>query len=318
MQKWTFIVFCATMFFGFTKNKGDNMNPWINYHHLYYFKTIAEEGSVSKAAEKLLIGQPTLSAQLKQFEENLDIQLFYREHRKLIITEQGKVAFEYAKNIFNLGSEMYEVLQDRVQPHKQSLHIGALDSIPKQIVTQLTKRALALDSCQVTLSESDSDTLLRELSAHKIDLVLTNFLPSGTSSKGIFPRLVTKKNVSIYGTKKFLKLKKDFPHSLSGVPMILPTYDSKMRADLEHWAKLNNIYLNIIVESQDVAVKKLLATESVALLPAATHTVERQTLNGELVEIGKLRGVSEELYLLSAQRKIPNSVAEKLFETFKV
>ena len=39
-------------------------------HHLFYFMTIAEQGSVSKAAEKLLLGQPTLSAQLKEFEEN--------------------------------------------------------------------------------------------------------------------------------------------------------------------------------------------------------------------------------------------------------
>lgn len=294
------------------------MNPWINYHHLYYFKTIAEEGSVSKAATKLLIGQPTLSAQLKQFEENLGIQLFYREHRKLIITEQGKVAFEYAKNIFNMGSEMYEVLQDKVQPHRTNLHVGALDSIPKQIVTQLTKKALSLGPCHITLSESDSESLLRELSAHRIDLVLTNFLPSGIGNQGIFPKLVSKKNVSIYGTKKFLKLKKDFPNSVSGVPMILPTFDSKMRADLEHWAKLNNIFLDIIVESQDVAVKKLLATESVALLPAATHTVTKQILSGELIEIGKLKGVQEELYLLSVNRKIPNAIAEKLFDVFKI
>lgn len=68
------------------------MFPWMNYHHLYYFKVIAEEGSVSKAAQKLHIGQPTLSAQLKQFEESLQITLFERQHKKLILTEQGKVA----------------------------------------------------------------------------------------------------------------------------------------------------------------------------------------------------------------------------------
>jgi LysR family transcriptional activator of nhaA len=54
------------------------LENWINYHHLFYFKTIAEEGTVSKAAEKLRLGQPTLSAQLKQFEENLGVQLFER------------------------------------------------------------------------------------------------------------------------------------------------------------------------------------------------------------------------------------------------
>ncbi len=62
------------------------MSPWINYHHLFYFKTIAEEGSVSKAAGKLRIGQPTLSAQLKQFEDAIGVQLFERQHKKLLLT----------------------------------------------------------------------------------------------------------------------------------------------------------------------------------------------------------------------------------------
>ena len=46
---------------------------WLNYHHLIYFREIAKEGSISKASEKLLIGQPALSAQLKQLEEELQI-----------------------------------------------------------------------------------------------------------------------------------------------------------------------------------------------------------------------------------------------------
>jgi len=38
---------------------------WLNYHHLYYFRAIATEGGIAKAAEKLRLGQPTLSTQLK-------------------------------------------------------------------------------------------------------------------------------------------------------------------------------------------------------------------------------------------------------------
>ena len=149
------------------------MNPWINYHHLLYLKTIAEEGSVSKAAEKLKLGQPTLSAQLKQFEEALGVKLFERQHKKLILTEQGKVALDYARSIFKMGSEMYEVLHDRLVPQKPSLSIGALDSIAKQIVLQLVKKAHEIGPCLVTISEGKSDELIRELTSHKIDLLLT-------------------------------------------------------------------------------------------------------------------------------------------------
>lgn len=294
------------------------MNPWINYHHLYYFKTIAEIGSVSKAAEKLSIGQPTLSAQLKQFEENLGIDLFERQHKKLIITEQGKVAFDYAKSIFKLGSEMYEVLHDRIRPNKPNLHIGSLDGVPKQVTVQLVKAALQYSPCQITLSEDNSDHLLRELSAHRMDLVITNLLPTGLDAKGIYPKMLSKKNISIYGSPKFKKLRKTFPESISGQPVVFPTYDSKLRPDLDHWAKIHDIELNIVVESQDVAVKKLMAVSSLGLIATASHTVTRQLLEGKLVEIGKLKGVHEELYLISSHRKVPNPIAQHLVDKFKI
>tara|TARA_B110001454_G_scaffold158569_1_gene147893 strand:- start:31561 stop:32445 length:885 start_codon:yes stop_codon:yes gene_type:complete len=294
------------------------MSPWINYHHLFYFKTIAEEGTVSKAAEKLRVGQPSLSAQLKQFEATLGVQLFERQHKKLILTEQGKVALDYSKSIFRMGSEMFEVLHDRLKPLKPSLHLGALDSVPKQIVLQLVKHAFRISPCQITLSEGKPDELLRELTAHRMDLMVTNFLPSGIDAKGLYPRSITKKNVAIYGAPKFKSLRKGFPKSISGVPMILPTYDSQLRQDLDHWAKTHQIELNIVIESQDISVKKLLAINEMGLVATATHTVTGQILRGELIEIGQLKGVYEELYLLTAQRKIENPIAAKLKSSFLV
>jgi LysR family transcriptional activator of nhaA len=294
------------------------MNQWINYHHLFYFKTIAEEGSVSKAAVKLRLGQPTLSAQLKQFEETLGVQLFDRHHKKLVLTEQGKVALDYSKNIFRMGSEMYEVLHDRLKPLRPSLHLGALDSVPKQIVLQLVKHAFRISPCQISLSEGKSDELLRELIAHRMDLMVTNFLPTGVDAKGLYPKSITKKNVAFYGAPKFKTLKKGFPKSLSGIPMIFPTYDSRLRQDLDHWAKLNKIELNIITESQDISVKKLMAVSELGLIPTATHTVTGQINRGELVEIGQLQGVYEELFLITAQRKIENPIASKLRDMFSV
>lgn len=294
------------------------MSPWINYHHLYYFKTIVEEGTVSAAAEKLRIGQPTLSAQLKQFEESMGIPLFVRKSKRLVITEQGKIAYEYAQNIFRMGSEMYEVLHDRFQPTRPHLHVGALDSVPKQIILKLVIKADRATSCQVTLSEGRFDELIRELSTHKMDLVISNIRPKGAMAKGLYPKLISSQNIAFYGAEKFRNLKRGFPDSISGVPMVLPTYDSQLRLDLDHWAKLHGIELNMVTESQDVAMKKLLAVDGFGLLAAAPHTVERQVRQKELYQIGQLSGVTEELYLISAQRKVPNPVGEKIINTFRV
>ncbi|MDH4468094.1 MAG: LysR family transcriptional regulator [Bacteriovoracaceae bacterium] len=293
-------------------------NTWINYHHLFYFKTIAEEGSVSKAAEKLRLGQPTLSSQLSQFEDNLGVLLFDRVHKKLVLTEQGKVAFDYAKVIFRMGSEMYEVIHDRLKPLKPTLHIGALDSIPKQLVLEMVKFAIKISPCQITLSEGRLDELTRELVAHRMDIIITNFLGTGLDARGLNSKSISKKNIAFYASPKFKSLRADFPKSISGQPMIFPTYDSRLRQDLEHWAKLQKIELNVIIESQDVSVKKLMAVNKMGLIAAAPHTVTNQVLRGELLEIGKLQGVHEELFLVAANRKIVNQIAAKLMSNFSI
>ncbi len=294
------------------------MSLRINYHHLFYFKTIAEEGTVSKAAEKLRLGQPTLSAQLKQFEDAIGVRLFDRHHKKLILTEQGRVALEYAKGIFQMGSEMMEAVHDRLKPAKPFLTIGALDNVPKSAVLQLVKAALKISPCQITLIEGHPGELVRELTAHRIDLLLTNFLPTVTEARGLFHRVITKKSVAIYGTPKFREFRKNFPQSISRQPFILPTYDSKLRYDLDHWAKANGIEFDIVVESQDIAVKTLLAASGIGLLPTATHTVTKQVLSGDLIEIGQLEGVEEQLLLVSAERKIANPLAATLMKKYQV
>lgn len=294
------------------------MSPWINYHHLFYFKVIAEEQSISKAAEKLRLGQPTLSAQLKQFESAIGVTLFERQHKKLFLTEEGKIAFDYARTIFKIGSEMYEVLHDKIKPTRLSLCIASLDSIPKHAILDLTKAALKISPCQITLLEGKSDELMRELSAHRADLLVTNFIPTAIDAKGLRHRSIAKNKVSLYGSPKFKTLKKNFPASLSGQPVLLPTYDSKMRYDIDHWSQLTSVHLDVLTESQDIAVKKLMATDGMGLLPAAAHTVSKQIRSGELIEIGKLQGVQEELFLVTAQRKVANSIANELFKNFSL
>lgn len=285
---------------------------------MLYFKLIAEEDSVSKAAQKLRLSQSTLSAQLKQFEDNLGVKLFDRHHKKLVLTDQGKVTLDYAKNIFSMGSELFEVLNDKMTPSRTSLHVGALDSVPKQVTLEITKQAFKVGNCHVSILEGKADEIFRELIAHKLDLVITNFIPTAIDVKGLVHRVLSKRVVSIFGAESYKNLRKGFPESLQGQPFIMPTYDSKLRYDLEHWLKTRSIKVDPVAESQDIGLKKLMAIDGLGLIPAAEHTVHRQVLNGELFEIGKLTSMYEQLYIVSAQRKIENPIAKILFKTFEL
>ncbi|MFY7993508.1 MAG: LysR family transcriptional regulator [Bacteriovoracaceae bacterium] len=294
------------------------MSNRINYHHLFYFMTIAEQGSVSKAAEKLLLGQPTLSAQLKQFEESIGVALFERSHKKLILTEQGKIALDYAHQIFQLGNDMYEALHDRLKPARLSLQLGAIDSIPKQVMLKLTQEAQKVSPCTISLIEGKSPQLMTEIHAHRLDMLITDFLPTPAELQGLNHRRISKMPVSIYGGEKFRHLKKGFPQSINNQSMVVPTFDSQMRYNIDHWIEANKLDVTIMAETQDTALKKLIALNQMALIPAATHTVKKLVSTKQLYEIGQLKGTYEELYLISANRKIPHPIVLELMQSFLV
>jgi LysR family transcriptional activator of nhaA len=283
------------------------MRNWMNYHHLLYFKTIAEHGSVSRAASLLRLGQPTLSAQLKQFEDTMGVQLFHRDGKRLVLSEQGKVALEYAKDIFSKGGELYQVLQSSAVTKKTVFRVGSIDGIAKQILLSLTQQARSFENCCVIVTESKPDDLMRELESGKIDIAVTNFIPEGLDRKLIAHKTLSKKPVSMYAAPSLKHLRDNFPKSISGKPIILPTYDSKLRYDVEHWGKIKRVMFDVIAESQDIGLKKFMAIDGMGIIPAASHTVMRQILDGQLVEIGRLEGVTEQvmmLYRSAAKNKI--------------
>ena len=76
----------------------------LNYHHLRYFHAIVREGTLTRAAESLHVSQSALSIQLKKLEESLDCALFDRQHKTLILTEEGKMVLDYAETIPRLKS----------------------------------------------------------------------------------------------------------------------------------------------------------------------------------------------------------------------
>jgi DNA-binding transcriptional LysR family regulator len=80
---------------------------------LKYFYTIAEEETISQAAEVLHITQPTLSRQLKELEEELGTELFIREKRKMVLTEAGRFLKSRAEEILHLTEQTQRAFEDR-------------------------------------------------------------------------------------------------------------------------------------------------------------------------------------------------------------
>lgn len=294
------------------------MAKWLNYHHLYYFRTIAHEGGIARAAEKLRLGQPTLSTQLRQLEDSLGHPLFDRRKRSLILTEAGKIVLEYADSIFRAGDELIQVLEDRTFSGRTDVKFGALDSVPKRLLLELMEASLREGNCSVSLLEGRGDELFRELFSHQLDLIVCNYPPIASDVGKVYSRSIAKVPVAVLGAPKFSHLKKGFPKSLEGHPFVLPTAHSKLRHDLDHYFSLQKLRIVPVAETQDTSLQKLLGIEGHGLVPLPLFAVQELVDEKKLVKLGTLPGVKEEFWLVSAERRIQNPIAAKIMKSFQL
>ncbi|MET1122466.1 LysR family transcriptional regulator [Priestia megaterium] len=101
---------------------------------LIYFVTIAEEGNISKAAERLHMAQPPLSQQLKLLEEELGIILFERNTRRMQITDAGQLLQNRAQQIIELMEKTSKELNDLKEGSQGVLSIGTISSAGETLV----------------------------------------------------------------------------------------------------------------------------------------------------------------------------------------
>ena len=285
---------------------------WLNYHHLLYFRAIAIEGSIAKASEKLRIGQPALSAQLKTFESNLGQTLFERSGRRLVLSEAGRVVLTYANQISELGTELLQVLSEGSLSKRVSVNLGVQDCLPKTVSVSIVQQMTELFPCKVRIAEGHASVLLHALSDHKIDAVVANQMPAAEELNGLKSRKIAALPVSVFGAPKYTHLADQFPSSLNGQPVVMPTEHSRTRHEVEGWFSQRRISPQVVVEAQDTAVQKSLAAAGVGLIAVPYAAVSDLVAQGRLSKVGDMTGVHEEVLLCTGVRKIPNPVIEVL------
>lgn len=99
----------------------------MDFNELRIFRAVAEEGSVSRAAEKLHCVQSNVTARIRQLEEELGVPLLHRKSRGVALTAAGRVLLDYAERILCLVGEAKRVVQER-EPLGGKLIIGAQET----------------------------------------------------------------------------------------------------------------------------------------------------------------------------------------------
>ena len=288
----------------------------LNYNHLLYFWTVAREGSIARACDHLNLTPQTISGQLKLLEDNVGEPLFHRVGRGLVLTDTGKLVKTYADEIFSLGAELVQQVQEKRTDIPMSVTIGIVDSIPKSITYRILEPLLSLDApVKPVCLEGSLDRLLGELALHKIDAVLSDrALPAGLGIKA-YNHLLGKSEVGLFiQNKKSRKYKKTFPQSLDAAPFLLPVADTTLRRNLSEWFTANQIRPHVVAEFDDVALLKMFgaAGKGVFPAPAAISTEIEEMYNAHLIGIAE--GVTETFFAITPERKLKNQAVIRISE----
>lgn len=297
-------------------SKKPKRDPMLNYRQLYYFFTVAKTGGIVRASEQLHLTPQTLSGQVSQLEANLGVDLFHRQGRRLVLTDQGRQVLSYANEIFQIGQELEECLSRKRGEPQLLFRIGVADVMPKAIAYELLSPSLNMpESIRLTCREDKFERLLAELALHKLDLVLVDRpIPAGFDIKGYSHRLGECGVSFMVAPSLRQSLSGPFPQMLHGAPFLIPGEDSAIRGPLLRWLRGQDIYPQVVCEFDDGALMKAFGRGGAGVFPVPAPLAEDIAAQYGVMSVGETNAIKEKFYLITVERKLVHPAARAISE----
>ena len=285
---------------------------FLNYHHLRYFRAVAKEGSLTRAATHLNLSQSALSIQIRQLEQSLGQPLFRRENKAMRLTEAGQIALNYAETIFLTGEELLDTLQHRTEGRQQVLRVGAVSTLSRNFQIDFLHPLLDRADVELIIRNGSLRDLLVQMKTHTLDVVLSNLPVRRDVDTGWHSHLLAEQAVSLVGPRMRQRKKFQFPEDLRTTPIILPSLDSNVRVAFDLMMEEAGIRPTIAAEVDDMAMLRLLAREfkGVTLVPPVV--VQDELKEGTLTERCRIPQLKECFYAITPSRRYPNPLLRKL------
>ena len=291
---------------------------WLNYHHFYYFWSVAKAGSIVAASRQLRLAHPTISGQIHRLEEVLGEKLFVRRGRDLALTDAGRVAFRYADEIFSLGREFLDTLKGRAtQGRPLRLVVGVADVLPPSLVRRFLEPAFRIGQPVRVICRADKSVaeFIAELALHTVDVVIADGPAGRTAPIRAFSHLLGECGTTFFAEAKLAAaLRRTFPLSLEGKPFLLPGAPSAVRRALEQWFGAEKIRPRIVAEFDDSALAKDFGRQGMGVF-AAPAVIEAEVLHDYGVRVvGRAKAVRQQFYAISIERKIRHPAVAAICE----
>ncbi|BBI74317.2 hypothetical protein HAALTHF_37280n [Vreelandella aquamarina] len=212
------------------------------------------------------------------------------------------MAFDYAEIIFTQGEELSALFAEGGHAHREVVRVGAVATLSRNFQEGFVRPLLGRDDLDLILQSGGLDDLLRRLSAHKLDVVLSNQPVRGDSEHPWRSQRLARQPVSLIAAPH-LSPPPAFPKGLNGHAFILPGVENATRHAFDQLCSHYRLTPKIAAEVDDMAMMRLLArdTQHIAVMPPVV--VRDELHNCTLKDYGALPGVWEEFYAITIQRR---------------
>lgn len=280
------------------------MSAGLNYHHLYCFWMIAQEGSLSRAARTLHVTHSTLSVQLRSLEEALGSPLFERHGRGLVITPFGDAIRTYANDIFRLGRELMDV-STHGATGRGIVRVGVLATTPRTIACRVVEPALDAGAFTIDVQLGPFDRLLEELAAGRLHVVLADQPPPQGTALRLHAHSLGETELLLYASPSIAdRLTGRFPRSLHGAPMLLPRQGSLLRRRIDAWLGNHDLRVEVVAEIDDAATLRAFGMRGRGVFPVRAALAAEVADVGRARRIGRLDGLAERYIAITRERTV--------------
>lgn len=255
----------------------------MNRNHVALFLAVAKTGSFSRAAERLLIGQPAISMQVAELEKQLGVRLLDRSRAGVTLTRAGKILFDYANRIDGIESAAQKALDDFKRAATGALAIGASTTIGAYLLPDIfatfRRRWPAI---AVSVELGNTRAIEQKIADGLLDIALVEGLGSALPGSAIFhhDELVAIGPVSGPLAKKTITLAE-----LLGGPLILRESGSGTRAVFDDFLATRGLAATAVFELTNAHAIKEFVRHGFGRAVISALVCQDELKSGALVQI---------------------------------
>jgi DNA-binding transcriptional LysR family regulator len=246
----------------------------------------AQSKQVTRAAELIGISQPSLSQQLKLFEEELGFELFVRSSRALELTPRGKVLFEKSVGLFRNAEDILSFVEEKTCI-TSTYKVLVSDQIDRPFIAEVIGKLLKANHQQnryFQVISKPHNEITEILGACEYDLLITN-----NKIRNLKPLNIFNLPVSFITSKSIHEIQQFSDKNIRGIvtslgeKLVLPSKELRLRTDIDSFLRKEEINTDIVFESNIIACTVRAIKEGVGCgfmpLPYIAHDIKRDQLS---------------------------------------